>query len=206
MNTIKHMNRFAVQLVTAVVLALAAFGAWQLEVTLLGWDGLKWLGAWRSQPGIAVCTGGALLLPYLSSSRGALGGTMAAVLIVLVGYVLFRLEASALASVAYPGHLLNSGPVSFSPVVAIWLFGAVALWASLSIGFKTTKWSLPAICIGFPLAFVASIAFGRLIPAWNGSTDPIESLKMGWWALLAPLCAWASSRLATISRRVHQPH
>ena len=195
------MDRFAVQLITAVVLALAAFGAWQLEVTLLGWDGLKWLGAWRSQPGIAVCTGAALLLPYLSSSRGALRGTMAAVLIVLVGYVLFRLEASALASIAYPGHLLNSGPVPLSPVVTIWLFGAVVLWASLCIGFKPTKFSFPAICLAFPFAFFASIAFGQLIPAWNGSTDAIEALKMGWWALLAPLCAWASSRVATISRR-----
>jgi hypothetical protein len=179
----------------AVVVAgsFAAWGLWIAEVIWLkGWAGLAWLSSfnWSFFPICAVilATSSYLVAPRVGW-RNRIAFVGLGFILAIAAVVAARWATFELFSEAMPSQLWVTPTIV---LVMSWVIVAVGLsmlanryLASLHI------WTAPLLVVGLILVLPLSFATIRMLPALNGSTDELHSIKMGypvfWAALIVPL-------------------
>jgi hypothetical protein len=174
--------------------ALAAWGLWLAEVCWIkGWAGLAWLSGfnWSALP---ICALIMITASYCVSARAAwrerMMFTAVGWVIALAAFVLVRLAAFDLFS-------RDLGPVRWQPFSA----ALAGLLMSTGLTFAANRWLTAMrhwtgllLAAGLLLVMPLSIATIKVLPALNGSTDEIHSIKMGypvfWTAVLVPVALY----------------
>jgi hypothetical protein len=161
-------------------------------IWLKGWPGLAWLSGfnWSSFPICAVilATSSYLVAPRAGwRNRIAfigLGFILAIAAFVAARWAMFELFSQAMLS-----------QVWVKPAI-----GLVMSWIIFTAGLSMLAnrylvslyvWAAPLLAAGLLLVLPLAFATVRMLPALNGSTDELHSIKMGypvfWTALIVPL-------------------
>jgi hypothetical protein len=184
-------------LLAAFVSAAVCWGLWLGEVCLVtGWAGLAWLSGfnWSALP---ICAVIAVTSSYAVSLQA---GWRARMMFVLAAGALmagafaagrqavFDLVSAwvpyypALVTLAAAGLAVSAG----LPAAAGWRLAPVQVWTPAAVA--------AALLAVLPLSFMTVTVF----PAFNGATDEVHAIKMGypvlWTALLVPLALRAGRR------------
>jgi hypothetical protein len=184
----------------------AAWGLWFAEVYWVkGWAGLAWLSGfnWSSVP---IC---ALIVIMSSSILSAQAPLSARVMFLGVGFaiaitafVIARLAVFELFSGGIPAR---TGPAATAALVVSGLIVSVGLpMLANRCLVPLRRWT--GVLVGLALLLVLPISFVtiKVFPAFNGSTDQIHSIKMGypvfWTAVLVPV-ALRLGRISTAESR-----
>lgn len=176
-----------------VACAVATWCLWLAEVCWVkGWAGLAWLSGfnWSSLP---ICALIVTVSSYLLSARAGRPERLRFVafgsVLTVVAFTAARWEAFELFSAWMPGRRgLLAGIVL--------VIGGLIVSAGLAV--SANMWLVPlhrwtGILVGIALALVLPLSFAtiKVFPAFNGSTDQIHSIKMGypvfWTTLLVPI-------------------
>jgi hypothetical protein len=173
--------------------AFLAWGLWFGEVCWIkGWRGLAWLSGfnWSALP---ICALVAIVSAYLLDGRSSWSRRTA-----FVGVGFISMLAAFLAG-RWAVFELFSGPTTPSHAVPAVLVVAIALLGvSAGLTVAASRWLSPlhvwtGILVAAALLLVVplSLVTIQVIPALNGSSDAVHSVKMGfpvfWTALLVPL-------------------
>jgi hypothetical protein len=185
-------SRPAARIAIVLAGASAACGLWLGEVCWVkGWRGLAWLAGfqWSSLPICIVIVSLCLLVGGPASWRNRMKFLTAGSAVALMSFLLERYVAFEVFSGWPPlgldarlvlGFLFGAAtvPVTF-PLLCKWWLSTVSWLASVFLAI--------ALVLVLPLSFVTVL----VLPAFNGSTDPIHAIKMGypvfWTALLVPV-------------------
>jgi len=183
----------AIRLSILVGGAFAAWGLWLAEVRWVkGWEGLAWLSGfnWSALP---ICALIVVVASYVTPARASRPDRR---VFIGVGWVL-AIAAFAVARRAtfelFSGSAM--GRAGLGPAAVLLIAGAAV---SAGLALSASRWLAPLrrwagvlVAVGLALVLPLSVATIRLLPALNGSTDQIHSIKMGypvfWTAVLVPL-------------------
>jgi hypothetical protein len=173
--------------------AFAAWGLWLAEIHWVkGWAGLAWLSGfnWSALPACALIV---VMASYCvtAHARWAHRAMFLGVawVIAVSAFAMARWAAFELFAGGFPGREVP-GP-GFVLLIA---------WVIVPVGFTIAgkRWLAPLhywtgtlVAIGLLLVLPLSFATIKVFPAFNGSTDQIHAVKMGypvfWTAVLIPV-------------------
>ena len=173
-----------------------AFGAWGLWLAELlwmkGWAGVAWLSGfnWSAVP---ICALIVVTTSYFVCARSERTERLVfvgvACAISISAFAIARYAAFELFAGGFPGR------ASFAAASIALIVGVAA---SAGLALTANRWLTPLhlwagilVAVGLLLVLPLSFATIKVFPAFNGSTDQIHSIKMGypvfWTALLIPL-------------------
>jgi hypothetical protein len=173
--------------------AFAAWGLWLAEVLWVkGWAGLAWLSGfnWSALP---ICALIVALASYFVTEHAGWSERVNFVglgwVITVAAFAIVRWAAFELFSGGIPGR------VGVGAAVVLLIAGLIV---SVGLTISANRWLVPLhywtgilIAVGLLLVLPLSVATIKVLPAFNGSTDQIHSIKMGypifWTAVLVPL-------------------
>jgi hypothetical protein len=168
-----------------------AFAAWCLWLTevlwVKGWAGLVWLSGfnWSALP---ICALIVIMASYFVTAHTRWSKRM---MFFGVGWVI---TVGAFAIARWAAFELFSG-AGLGAAIFLLIAGLIV---AMGLAISANRWLAPlhywtGILVGVALLLVLplSVATIRMFPAFNGSTDQIHSIKMGypifWTAVLVPL-------------------
>ena len=171
----------------------AAWGLWIADVWWVkGWAGLAWLSGfnWSAFP---IC-----LLIVIMSSYLVAKHIRVSERIIFVGFGCL-ITIAAFAMTRWAAFELFAGSISVRPgLEAIVVLVIAGLIVSVGLTVSANRWLAPlhywtGILVAVGLFLVLPLSFGtiKIFPAFNGSTDQIHAVKMGypvlWTAVLIPI-------------------
>jgi hypothetical protein len=182
-----------VKIATCAIVALVSWGLWVAEVRWIkGWTGLAWLSGfnWSSLPICGLIAGACsyLLAPHIRRTAR-------------FNFILLAFSLTGAAFfVARFGLMewLSTWNVRGFAIGAAGSIVVAGLAVSIGLAALANKWLAPmhpwtAALVAGALMAVLPLSFATvtIFPAFNGSTDGIHSIKMGypvfWTSLLVPL-------------------
>jgi len=196
----KTLSKFLVIFTVAIV----AWSLWLVEVYWVkGWSGLNWLSGfnWSAVPICGLLVGTCVHV----IASGAKGTNRAK-------FIAFGFVVTTGAFIAGRWAILEflSGNLSgIFPIKESVILIAAVLSVSIGLTLFAKIWLSPIplwttwlLIGGLVLVLPLSFATIKVVPALNGSTDEVHSIKMGypvfWITLLLPICFWLAKKRSSL--------
>lgn len=172
---------------------VTTWALWLSEVVLVkGWEGLGWLSGfnWSALPISALII---VMCSYFLTERA---NWSQRTIFLGVGYVIIVAAFSIARWAAF--ELFSGGILDGAGLAPTVVLLAAGLMVSAGLTISANRWLVrlhywTGILVALALLLVLPLSFAtiRVFPAFNGSTDQIHSIKMGypifWTAVLVPV-------------------
>jgi hypothetical protein len=186
--------------------ALVSWGLWIAEVCWIkGWTGLAWLSGfnWSTVPISALIV---TVASYVVVSRTPRSARMSFIgvgwIVTLAAFAIGRQASFELFSgpvAGRQGHFAVIVLASTGIILSVCLVGSASRWLR-----PLHYWTTILVAVGFVLVLPLSFVTIRVFPAFNGSTDQIHAIKMGypvfWATLLVPIALFLGRKRRSDAR------